>query len=106
MKAFVAWLYSTFPNPVDFLPPMLLYLGLWAIVVLVVAVLSWYVWFLVASVLVRIFNRIVDLFFGSLELLSRLTFGKQEIPNPVHPVIQRVVITEDRRYRSERDPEA
>ena len=33
MKAFVAWLYSTFPNLVDFLPPMLLYLGLWAIVV-------------------------------------------------------------------------
>lgn len=77
MKAFIAWLYSTFPNLADFLPPVLLYLGLWVVVLLVVVVLSWYVWFLVASVLVRIFNRVVDLFFDSLELLSRLTSGKQ-----------------------------
>ena len=106
MKTFVVWLYGAFPGLADYLPPVLLYLGLWVIVVLAVAVLSWYVWFLVASVLVRIFNRVVDLFFGSLELLSRLTFGKQEISDPVHPVIQRVVIVEDRRHRSEGDPEA
>ena len=106
MKTFVVWLYGVFPGLADYLPPVLVYLGLWVIVVLAVAMLSWYVWFLVASVLVRIFNRVVDLFFGSLELLSRLTFGKQEIPDPVHPVIQRVVIVEGRRDRSEGDPEA
>lgn len=106
MKTFITWLYTTFPGLADHLPPALLYLGLWAVVVLVLAVLSWFVWFLVASVLFRIFNRVVDLFFGSLELLSRLTFGKQEISDPMHPVIQRVVIVEDRRHHGEGESKA
>jgi len=106
MRTFITWLYSSFPSLADHLPPVLLYLGLWVVIVLALAVLAWFVWFLVASILFRIFNRVVDLFFGSVELLSRLTFGKQEISDPMHPVIQRVVIVEDRRHHGEVEPKA
>lgn len=104
MENFVLWIYSLIPSAADYLPPVLLYLGLWVIVIVVVAVIGWLVLFLIGSVLARIYVRAVLLFLGSIRFLTDLVFGKSDIPDQVHPVIQRVVVVHGRGCRDENEP--
>jgi len=109
MKTLVTWLYDAFPGFVDYLPPALLYLGLWAVIVVVaiavVAFVGLSLWWAIMGLLGRfIYVPLMNLLDSWLEFLNRLVSGKQEIPDPVHPVIQRVMIVEDRRRRDESQP--
>lgn len=91
MEPFVHWLYSTFPGLEGHLPPILTYLGLWAIAIFIVAVLGWCILFLIGSVFVRGIASACILFFEFTDFLHGLIWGKQNFP----------VIVEDRRYRDE-----
>lgn len=108
MKILVLWLYDTFPGFLDHLPPALLYLGLWAVVACVAAVVvafaGFTLWWAIAGLVGRlILAPAMNLALGWLEFVNRLVASKQDFPDPVHPVIQRVVIVDDLRQRNEAD---
>ena len=110
MKNLVTWLYDTFPGFADYLPPVLLYLGLWVVAIvfalLVFGFVTCSLWWAVTGLLGRfVIMPMMDLLARWLDFLNRLVFGKREFRDPVHPVIQRVVIVDDR-SRDEGEPEA
>ena len=108
MKILVLWLYDIFPGFFDHLPPALLYLGLWAIVACVAAVVvafaGFTLWWAITGLIGRfILAPAMNLALGWLEFVNRLVAGKQDFPDPVHPVIRRVVIVDDLRQSNEAD---
>lgn len=111
MKTLVTWLYETAPGFFDHLPPALLYFGLWAIVicvaVVVVAFVGFALWWAIAGLVGRfVLVPVVNLAIDSLEFVYRLVAGKQDFPDPVHPVIQRVVVVRQHGHGDEGEPEA
>lgn len=108
MKILVRWLYDSFLGFFGHLPPALLYLGLWAVVAcvaaVVVAVVGFTLWWAITGLIGRfILAPAMNLALGWLEFVNRRMVGKQDFPNPVHPVIRRVVIVDDLRQGNEAD---
>lgn len=110
MKILVLWLYNTFPGFFDHLPPALLYLGLWAVVVCVAAVVVAFVGFTLWWAITGLVGRFIlapamNLAIGWLEFVDRLVAGKLKLPDPVHPVIQRVIVVHSDDYGDEGESE-
>lgn len=111
MKNLITWLYDAFPGFADYLPPALLYLGLWAIAacfaIVIVAFVGFTLWWAITGLVGRfIFVPAMNLAIGWLEFVNRLVTGKQDFPDPVHPVIQRVVVVHPHDNHGEGEPEA
>lgn len=108
MKNLVLWLYDTFPSFADHLPPALLYLGLWVVIVFVavvaIAFTGFALWWAIAGLVGRfVFAPAMGLAIGCLGFVTRLVAGNQRFSDPVHPVIRRVVIVDDLRQSNEAD---